>query len=135
MVREERARNALSWINRNCPSVAGMIPENAELFSLEGTGVDGVCTHPNVVTVDLIADPLDFDDTRGIPDGFFLAAIDEHTNTESLVVAWMASGRKFWFRDRYLVVVANTGDSVEKTNTKFAKAVETWEKGESTWTE
>ena len=105
------------------------MPPNVEEFSLKDGVIEGVCTHPELVKYEWLTDSYDFYwDEKVIPEGFFASAIECTMHADRLVVAWKLQGRAFHFRQRYMLVCANIGESIESTNDFFEDYVEAWEK-------
>lgn len=120
----------LDWIREQFPNVAATIPDHAEPFDLwQKNGLQGVCTHPEILDSDMywwIHE--DVFENVNIPEGFYIAAIESHIQSERLFVAWKRNGRPFWFRQRYLLTTSNTGESIPKTRKAFDKARHRWER-------
>jgi hypothetical protein len=133
-VSEDRGKminGAMRWIHKHFSEVWRRIPVNVRPFSLGYGVIDGMATHPALVE-------REWCESRGyqkfeaadVPDGFFLAGIQNKGTSEYLLAMMVQGERRFWFYDPYVCFVAKTDRSPERTRAALQEALVAWDRGD-----
>ncbi len=128
---DDHAKRARSFIVSRWPQILPHIPQEAAYcrLRLPVGPAHGLCTHPSAIDVWWVhsrggkrfslADSVP-------PDAFFWVGIQDRGGSEYLSLIWFREGRRFWFYDQYLVYVATSEASVERTRSRIEAALGRW---------
>lgn len=125
----ERSAGVMRHICSLWPEVQSLVPQTALPFVRGFNRGDGVCTHPRLVDSYWVHSRggKRFAGAESIPNSFFWAGIQNRGGSEYVFLMWIRDGRRFWFYDQYVVLVADDGPTPEQTREKLLRALEQWE--------
>lgn len=125
--RLSHALTCMTFIARRFPEAAARIPERLLPFPGGYTLIDGECSHPEAVRRSWLAAADDFE-VDPVPEGFFLAGLQNMGTSEYLLLMWRQGERRFWFKARY-VAFHEGGDLMEAAREALHTALADWDAG------
>ena len=124
--REDHARGALRYIEREFPRLHECLSGDLQLFSAGFGGGDGACTHPGLMSRDWLGywgGPAFR--ASDVPDGFIAAGVKNSGGSECLFAMWRKDGRSFWFQDQYVNFHGGSA-SLDGTRGRLDAALARW---------